>query len=357
MLAINFALLVVGLFLGIGAGILLFGPILLPVAVAAGVDPVQFGVIIVVNQMIGGLTPPVGMLVYVISGVTQLPAQQLFRALGTAAVFTPSILQAQSTPITVASHFGEDKPETKIWLRIRELAEAKLPGAFAFDIVQNAALGGGKEVAEGARLGSVQASLFTVSVLSGWVPEVQILDLPFLYRKAAHVASTVAGGTGTDLREKLAAQSFVAPAFINYGARHVLAKEQITQAGQLNGKRMRVIQSPLHTELWSAFGATPVGIPIPETYNALANGVADAMNLTKSAYAGFKLSEVVPHLTETAHIWASGVVCFSKSFWDALPTEQHTALAEAAVEGATYFNELIVADEETSVATAKAAGG
>lgn len=278
-------------------------------------------------------------------------------ALGSAALFTPSILRAQAVPITVASLFGEDKPETKIWLKIQELAEAKLPGAFSFNIVQNAALGGEKEVAEGARLGSVQASLSTVSVLSGWVPELQILDLPFLYRDAAHVAATVAGDTGADLREKLAAQSFVAPAFINYGARHVLAKEPITKAEQISGKKMRVIQSPLHTELWSAFGAIPVGIPIPETYNALANGVADAMDLTKSAYAGFKLYEVVPYLTETAHIWASGVVYFSKSFWDTLPAEQQTVLVEAAVEGASYFNELIVADEETSIATAKAAGG
>jgi TRAP-type C4-dicarboxylate transport system substrate-binding protein len=85
--------------------------------------------------------------------------------------------------------------------------------------------------------------------------------------------------------------------------------------------------------------------------------VAEAMDLTKSAYAGFKLYEVVPYLTETAHIWASGVVYFSKGFWDSLPAEQQTVLAEAVVEGAFYFNDLIVADEETSVASAKAAGG
>jgi TRAP-type transport system periplasmic protein len=46
--------------------------------------------------------------------------------------------------------------------------------------------------------------------------------------------------------------------------------------------------------------------------------VADAMDLTKSAYAGFKLYEVVPYLTETAHIWAAGVVYFSAPFWSSL---------------------------------------
>jgi tripartite ATP-independent transporter DctM subunit len=76
----NLILLVVGLVLDIGAAILLFGPILLPAAVVAGIDPVHFGVIIVVNLMIHGLTPPLGMLIFVVSGVTRLPASALFRA-------------------------------------------------------------------------------------------------------------------------------------------------------------------------------------------------------------------------------------------------------------------------------------
>lgn len=76
----NVILLVVGLVLDIGAAILLFGPILLPAAVAAGIDPIHFGVIIVVNLMIHGLTPPLGMLIFVVSGVTRIPAAALFKA-------------------------------------------------------------------------------------------------------------------------------------------------------------------------------------------------------------------------------------------------------------------------------------
>ncbi|WP_330166547.1 TRAP transporter large permease subunit [Rhizobium sp. GN54] len=76
----NAVLLLMGLVLDIGAAILLLGPILLPAAVSAGIDPVQFGVIVVVNLMIHGLTPPLGMLVYVVGGVTGVPAPALFRA-------------------------------------------------------------------------------------------------------------------------------------------------------------------------------------------------------------------------------------------------------------------------------------
>ena len=264
---------------------------------------------------------------------------------------------ARATAITVASLLGDDKPETKIWVKIGELVEARLPGQFRFNVVKNGALGGEKEVAEGARLGSVQASLSTVSSLSGWVPELQILDLPFLYRDRDHVRRTVDGEIGGNLKEKLAAQGFFVGDFINYGARHLLTKEPVTRPDQLKGKKIRVIQSPLHTKLWSAFGTTPVGIPITETYNALSTGVADAMDLTKSAYAGFKLYEVVPYMTETGHIWASGVVFYAANFWNRLTDEQKTVFRDASQEAAGYFDRLNVEDEARSVQQALGNGG
>lgn len=264
---------------------------------------------------------------------------------------------ARATSITVASLLGEDKPETKIWRFIAEQVEAKLPGRFRFNIVANGALGGEKEVAEATRLGSVQASLSTVSALSGWVPELQILDLPFLFQDAAHLRRVVTGATGGELQQKLVAQNFIATGFIDYGARHLLTKEPVASPDSIRGKRIRVIQSPLHTKLWSGYGASPIGIPITETYNALSTGVADAMDLTKSAYAGFKLYEVVPYLTETAHIRASGVVYFAASFWNGLSPEEQSVLTNASQQGAEYFNRLIVEDEARSMAQAIAKGG
>jgi len=80
LLVANLILLVAGCVLDIGAAILLLGPILLPMVVAAGVDPVTFGVILVVNLMIGGLTPPVGMLIFVTAGIMRLPPLAVFRA-------------------------------------------------------------------------------------------------------------------------------------------------------------------------------------------------------------------------------------------------------------------------------------
>jgi tripartite ATP-independent transporter DctP family solute receptor len=290
------------------------------------------------------------------------PSRRAVLKTGSAAILgllaTPALVRRAdaATQITVASLMAPDKPETLIWHRIAELVEAKLPGTFNFNIVANAALGAEREVAQAAKLGSVQASLSTISVISGWVPEAQIFDLPFLFRDAAHLKATGNGEVGAEIKAKLEEQGFVVPAYINYGARHLLTKTPISEPSGLKGLNMRVIQSPLHTELWKAYGANPTGIPIVETYNALQTGVADAMDLTKSAYAGFKLYEVVPYLNETAHIWAGGVVYFAQPFWRRLGDEQKQVLTDAAIEGANYLDGLMVADEQASMAQATAGG-
>ncbi|GGE15377.1 ABC transporter permease [Aureimonas endophytica] len=80
LLAANLVLLVAGLVLDIGVAILLLGPILVPVVAAAGIDPVHFGVLLVVNLMTHGLMPPIGILIYVVAAVTKLPPAALFRA-------------------------------------------------------------------------------------------------------------------------------------------------------------------------------------------------------------------------------------------------------------------------------------
>jgi C4-dicarboxylate transporter, DctM subunit len=65
LLAINFLLLAVGMFLDTASSILVLSPLLVPIAKAIGVDPVHFGVILVMNLSIGTFTPPFGINIFV----------------------------------------------------------------------------------------------------------------------------------------------------------------------------------------------------------------------------------------------------------------------------------------------------
>lgn len=263
--------------------------------------------------------------------------------------------QAQ-TPVITASLLADDKPETLIWTFIRDRLEEELPGAFAFNIVPNAALGGERQVLENIKLNSIQASIATLSSLSAWAQQAQLFDLPFLFRDAAHQQAALAGEHGIALQETLSNQGLITPSFIWYGARHLLGTEPLTTPETMRGKRIRVIESPLHATLWESFAAHPVAMPITETYDALSTGRVDCMDLTISAYAGFRLHEVVGNVTKTGHIHAAGAVVFSAPFWNGLTEDQRAVLSAVSAEGAQYFNDLMAEDESKSAQAVIAEG-
>lgn len=80
LLLITLILFIVGCFMETIAAITILTPVLLPVAISLGVDPVHFGVMMVLNLMIGLLTPPVGMVLYVLSRVTNVPFESCAKA-------------------------------------------------------------------------------------------------------------------------------------------------------------------------------------------------------------------------------------------------------------------------------------
>jgi C4-dicarboxylate transporter DctM subunit len=79
LLAVNFFLLIVGMLIDTGPAILILTPVLLPLLKSVGVDPIHFGVIIVVNLAIGFVTPPVGINLYVASAMTKIPVMTIAR--------------------------------------------------------------------------------------------------------------------------------------------------------------------------------------------------------------------------------------------------------------------------------------
>ncbi|MEM9222943.1 MAG: TRAP transporter large permease [Pseudomonadota bacterium] len=81
LLVINLLLLVAGCFLDGGSAIIVFTPVLLPVTNAFGIDPVFFGVMMTVNLMIGTVTPPVGLSLYIAGGIAQISIGQICRAI------------------------------------------------------------------------------------------------------------------------------------------------------------------------------------------------------------------------------------------------------------------------------------
>ncbi|MBM7037965.1 TRAP transporter large permease [Vibrio ulleungensis] len=78
---INIFLFIVGMFLDAGPAILIFGPIIAPIMINLGIDPVHFGVVMVINLSIGLATPPMGLVLFVAAGVSGEPLQKISKAI------------------------------------------------------------------------------------------------------------------------------------------------------------------------------------------------------------------------------------------------------------------------------------
>lgn len=81
LLVINLLLLVVGTFMDNSAAIPILTPVLLPIAMSYGVEPIHFGIIMILNLMIGLLTPPVGMVLYVLVGMSSVPMEKIVKSM------------------------------------------------------------------------------------------------------------------------------------------------------------------------------------------------------------------------------------------------------------------------------------
>jgi C4-dicarboxylate transporter, DctM subunit len=81
LMAVNVFLFVVGMFIETSAAILVLAPLLAPIAIAYGVDPVHFGLIIVVNLALGMFTPPVGVNLFAACAVARISIQKIIPAL------------------------------------------------------------------------------------------------------------------------------------------------------------------------------------------------------------------------------------------------------------------------------------
>ena len=263
---------------------------------------------------------------------------------------------AQTHKMLVTSQYNDSKPQTLIWKRFHELIEAKLPGRFALRIVTDGAFGGEKEEAEAILLGTITGSLSTIANLTSWVPEGALFDMPFLFRDAAHIKDTVSGPLGAEFKERYAKIGFKILGFVTFGARHLIAKIPVLQPENIKNKRMRVLQSRLHVDLWRSLGVNPVPIPITEAYSALDTGLVDLMDMTMSGYEALKLYEVAPYFNQTAHIWALGVMYMGHSFWDKLTHEEQEIISQAAKTSIAYFNQQAAEEQNLSLERAKMHG-
>lgn len=270
-----------------------------------------------------------------------------------AAMAAPALAQDYSFKIghTNAAEEVQDKGLQKM----RELLEAKTDGAATLEIFPGGQLGDESQLIEGVMLGSIDMSMTSNSLLSNYVEDYKVFDMPFLFPTIAGLGTEI--DDHWDMMEASAnAAGFQLLGVHSSGIRHLMTKKPVETIADLEGLKIRTMQNPVHVEAWRAFGANPTPMSYNELYGALQSGVVDGAEAASTGYDGMKFYEVAPDFALVGWLNMTAPVVMQKAAFDALPAEIQTALMEAGREAAAWERTYVEDQEQPLVDKFREAG-
>ena len=166
-----------------------------------------------------------------------------FKALAAAALAaacTAAFAQAKEVKLgyalPIASHYGAG---AAAWA---ETTEKESNGALKFRQFPSSALGGERELIESLQLGTVEAAIVSTGTLSNFVPDVGVMDIPFLFRDADHARHVLDGPIGQGILDKFTSRGIIALAWGEQGFRHVTNnKRAVEKPEDLKGLKLRTM--------------------------------------------------------------------------------------------------------------------
>jgi len=215
----------------------------------------------------------------------------------------------------------------------------------------NSALGGEREQIEAVQLGTQDLVNTSTGPLGNFVPEVKIVDIPFLFRDYDHARKVMDGPIGQDLQKKMEAKGLINLAWTENGFRHMTnSKRAINQATDASGLKMRTMENKVHMDGYKTFGILPTPMAFPELFTALQQGTVDGQENPIPVILASKFSQVQKHLSLTGHVYSPAALILSPAVWNKLSAADKAAFTEAAKKGAAAQRKKVNDDENNGIA-------
>ncbi len=195
-------------------------------------------------------------------------------------------------------------------------------------------LGSERSMASQVRSGSLQLAAITTAVMQNFVPQVAIVDMPFIFpsRKAAY-ATLDDPEVQKRLFSYLPKKGFVGIGWTENEFRDFTnTKRPVRKPEDIKGLKVRVMNSPVYLDTFEQLGASAVGIPFPEVYNALQTGVIDAQENPLLTSVLMKFTEVATYVTRTQHALTECIIIVNPDYWASLSDADKQIFREAAAE-------------------------
>jgi tripartite ATP-independent transporter DctP family solute receptor len=233
-------------------------------------------------------------------------------------------------------------------------------GRLSVQMYPSMQLGGEKETIEQTQIGAIQLLRVSVGSMGPIVDDINVVNMPFLFKSTAHAEKMMDGPVGQELLDKITASpnaGLVALCWMNSGARSLYnTKRPIKTIEDVKGLKFRVIGNPIFIDMMNALGGNGVAMGYDQVFSALQTGVIDGAENNPPSYVFSNHFTTAKYFSLTEHLVIPEVLVFSKRAWGNLSADDQNLLKKFAREAQLEERELWNKYEQQAMEKAKAAG-
>ena len=207
--------------------------------------------------------------------------------------------------------------------------EAATNGRLKIQTFPGGVLGGEKEMIEQTQVGAINILRTSLGPVGTVVPEVNVFNLPFIFRNQEHARAVIDGPIGDELLAKVSASpaKLVAIGWMDGGARSLYTKKPVRTPADLKGQKVRMMGNPLFVDTMNAMGGNGISMGYGEVFTALQTGVVDgAENNAPSYFTSNHYNTGAKYYTQTNHLIIPELLVVSKATWDKLSKDDQALL-------------------------------
>lgn len=234
--------------------------------------------------------------------------------------------QAQTTVLKAADVHPAGYPNVVAIESLGKKLEAATNGRYKLQMFPSGVLGAEKEMVEQTQVGAIQIARISLGVLGPIVPDVNVFNMPFVFRNEAHMRQVIDGPIGDELLKKISESParLVALGWMDGGSRSLYTKKPVRKMEDLKGQKIRMMGNPLFVDTMNAMGGNGISMAHTEVFSALQTGVVDgAENNPPTLYTTNQYTAGIKYYTQTNHLIIPEIFVMSKVTWDKLtPADQ-----------------------------------
>jgi tripartite ATP-independent transporter DctP family solute receptor len=212
-------------------------------------------------------------------------------------------------------------PTVEAIQRMGKKLEAQTSGRISIQMFPSMQLGGEKEMIEQAQVGALQIARISVGAMGPVVDDLNVFNLPFVFRDEAHMRKVIDGPIGRDLLDRVSnapTSRLIVLGWMDAGTRNVYANKPATKPADLKGMKIRMMGNPLFVETMNAMGGNGVAMGFNELFQALQTGVVDGAENNPPTLLAQNHYQVSKVYSLTGHLIIPEIFVFSKRTWETL---------------------------------------